>query len=205
MKNIAYLRVSTNKQDTENQKFSILNYCNGKNLHSIDFIEDACSGKLCWRQRSIGEILNSASVGSNIIVSEISRLGRSALQVLEILEFAAQNKICVHIAKNGLVMDSSISSTITATMLGLAAQIEREFISTRTRDALARLKDKGIKLGRPKGQASSLKLDENKEQIIDFLKKGVSKRSIAKIVECSPSTLYSWIKRRKISGLAKKL
>jgi DNA invertase Pin-like site-specific DNA recombinase len=97
-------------------------------------------------------------------------------------------------------MDGSMPATITATILGLAAQIEREFISVRTKEALAQRKAKGFALGRPKGPAKSHKLDPRKEEIVDYLKKGVSKRAVAKIVECSPSTLYGWIKRHKISG-----
>ena len=97
--------------------------------------------------------------------------------------------------KNGMVMDGSMQATITATILGLAAQIEREFLSLRTKEALARRKAQGLPLGRPRGQAKSVKLDEHREGILKYLKIGVSKRSIAKIVECSPSTLYSWLKR----------
>jgi len=94
-----------------------------------------------------------------------------------------------------LVTDLSMQATITATILGLAAQIEREFLSLRTKEALARRKAQGLPLGRPRGQAKSVKLDEHREDILKYLKIGVSKRSIAKIVECSPSTLYSWLKR----------
>lgn len=132
-------------------------------------------------------------------MSEISRLGRSTLQVLEILELAAKKEISMHIAKNHIVIDdSSIQSTITATILGLAAQIEREFISTRTKEALAKRKADGFKLGRPKGQSQLLKLDSFYDEITGYLKKGINKRAISKLIECSPSTLYVWLKRRKL-------
>jgi len=200
MANFAYLRVSTNKQDTENQKLSVLDYCNRHHLVPVKYIEDTSSGKLHWQNRPIGNILEKANSDDHIIVAEVSRLGRSTLQVLEILEHAATKKVSVHIAKSNMVMDGSMQSTITATILGLAAQIEREFISTRTKEALSQRKAKGIKLGRPKGQASTLKLDTEKDHIISYLKKGVSKRSIARIIECSPATLYAWLKRRNING-----
>ena len=171
MTNFAYLRVSTDQQDVKNQKFCILDYCNKNNLSSMKFIEDTVSGKVAWQNRTIGQIMGKASKGDLIVVSEISRLGRSALQVLEILEAAAKKEITVHIAKNYLVMDGSMQSTITATVLGLAAQIEREFISSRTKDALAKRKAEGFKLGRPKGQSQLLKLDSFAEEIKGYLKK----------------------------------
>jgi DNA invertase Pin-like site-specific DNA recombinase len=199
MTNFAYLRVSTDQQDAKNQKFGILDYCNKKNLLPIKFIEDTASGKISWQERAIGQIIQKANKGDLIVVSEISRLGRSTLQVLEILELAAKKEISMHIAKNHIVIDdSSIQSTITATILGLAAQIEREFISTRTKEALAKRKADGFKLGRPKGQSQLLKLDSFYDEITGYLKKGINKRAISKLIECSPSTLYVWLKRRKL-------
>jgi DNA invertase Pin-like site-specific DNA recombinase len=89
-----------------------------------------------------------------------------------------------------------MQATITATILGLAAQIEREFISTRTKEALSKRKQEGIKLGRPKGEANILKLDAFRDEIMEYLKKGINKRAISKLVDCSPSTLYQWLSRR---------
>lgn len=199
MTNFAYLRVSTDQQDAKNQKFGILDYCNKNNLSSVKFIEDTASGKIAWQKRAIGQIIQKANKGDLIVVSEISRLGRSTLQVLEILESAAKKEISMHIAKNHIVIDdSSIQSTITATILGLAAQIEREFISTRTKEALAKRKADGLKLGRPRGQSELLKLDSFYDEITGYLKKGINKRAISKLIECSPSTLYVWLKRRKL-------
>jgi DNA invertase Pin-like site-specific DNA recombinase len=198
MTNFAYLRVSTNQQDNQNQKLSVLDYCNSHNIASVKIIEDTVSGKIPWKNRKIGEILQSSKKGDSIIVAEVSRLGRSTLQVLEILEFAAKHEISVHIAKNRFIMDGSMQATITATILGLAAQIEREFMSLRTREALIKCKQEGKILGRPKGEAATLKLDKNHNEIISYLEKKISKRSIAKLIECSPTSLYHWLKRRKI-------
>ena len=198
MTNFAYLRVSTDQQDANNQKFGILDYCNKNNLSKVKFIEDTASGKIAWQDRMIGQIMEKATNGDLIIVSEISRLGRSTLQVLEILETAVKKEISVHIAKNHIVIDGSMQSTITATILGLAAQIEREFISSRTKEALAKRKADGFKLGRPLGQSQLLKLDAFHDEIMNYLKKGINKRAISKLIECSPSTLYLWLKRRKL-------
>ncbi len=200
MTNFAYLRVSSDNQDTKNQKFGLLEYCNNHNINPIKFVEDTSSGKISWRERAIGNILETSRSGDIIVVSEISRLGRSTLQVLEILEYAAKKEISVHIAKNHMIIDGSIQSTITATILGLAAQIEKEFISSRTKEALAKRKSDGMKLGRPKGQANILKLDNYRDEILGYLKKRINKRAISKLIECSPSTLYEWLKRRKLSG-----
>lgn len=196
MTNFAYLRVSTDHQDVKNQRLGVLDYCNSCQINALKFVEDIISGKSPWRERAIGKILEQAEPGDVIIASEISRLGRSTLQVLEIMEIAAQKGVSVHIAKNKMILDGSMQSTITATILGLAAQIEREFISARTKEALAKRKIDGGKLGRPKGQAELLKLDAFHDEIIGYLKKGINKRSIAKLIECSPSTLYQWLKRR---------
>jgi DNA invertase Pin-like site-specific DNA recombinase len=196
--NFAYLRVSTDHQDVNNQKLSVLDYCNAKNINPLKIIEDTLSGTVPWRERAIGKILENGTKGDIIVASEVSRLGRSILQVLEILEVAAKKGISVHIAKNRMVMDGSMQSTITATVLGLAAQIEREFISSRTKEALQKRKMDGMTLGRPKGQANILKLDAFRDEITGYLKKGINKRAISKLIECSPSTLYQWLKRRHI-------
>lgn len=198
MTNFAYLRVSTDQQDLQNQKFGILDYCNKNQIGDIKFIEDKTSGKISWQDRTIGKIVNTAKAGDVILASEVSRLGRSALQVLEILELAAKKEIAVHITKNSMIIDGSMQSTITATILGLAAQIEREFISTRTKEALAKRKADGVKLGRPKGKAQTLKLDAFEDEIRNYLKKGINKLAISKLIECSPSTFYLWLKRKKL-------
>ncbi|MDX1727579.1 MAG: recombinase family protein [Pseudoalteromonas tetraodonis] len=202
MANYAYLRVSTDQQDVDNQRHGILEYCNKHQITDLQFIEDRVSGKKKWKERKIGELIHNAMCpGDTLVVSEISRLARSTLQVLEILEVAAEQKLSVHIAKQNLVFTEkgNMTSTIMATVLGMVAQIEREFISMRTKEALAAKKAAGMELGRPKGKAAKVKLDDKRSEILSLLDKGVSKRSIAKIVDCAPSTLYDWFKRHKIA------
>ncbi len=202
MANYAYLRVSTDQQDVDNQRHGILEYCNKNKISELDFIEDTVSGKKKWKERKIGELINNTmKPGDTLVVSEISRLARSTLQVLEILEVSSDKKLSVHIAKQNLVFTEKgdITSTIMATVLGMVAQIEREFISMRTKEALAARKAAGMALGRPKGKAARVKLDDKRSDILSLLDKGVSKRSIAKIVDCAPSTLYDWFKRHKIA------
>lgn len=198
MANIAYLRVSTDRQDVANQKHGILEYANDHGISNLIFIEDSVSGRINWRDRKLGEILKNANSQDTIIFSEISRMARSTLQVLEVLEYCTEHQINVHITKQNMIFDDSMQAKITATVLGMAAEIEREFISLRTREALAIRKKIGMILGRPKGPATHTKLDKHHDQIQDLINKGVSKRSIAKIIECAPSTLYDYINRKKI-------
>jgi DNA invertase Pin-like site-specific DNA recombinase len=138
-----------------------------------------------------------ACAGDVVLFAEISRMARSTLQVLEMLEIGMQRALHIHIAKQHMILDSSLNSRIAATVLGLAAEIERELIASRTREALARRTAEGKPLGRPQGATSArLKLDVYAGEIRGYLAKGLSKRSIAKLVECAESTLYDWLVRR---------
>lgn len=194
MPTYAYIRVSTDAQDLNNQRHGVIEYAKRNRLEPLSFFEDTASGKKSWRDRDLGKLLEQAQAGDVLLVAEISRLARSTLQVLEILQEAAKREITVHVAKSNMVMDGSLNSRITAVVLGLAAEIEREFISARTTEALARRKAEGKPLGRPKGAVSSeRKLDKRKDEIVDLLRKGVHKTSIARIVECTPDTLYRWM------------
>ena len=200
MTTYAYLRVSTNAQDVQNQKHGVLEYANQHGLSSMQFIEDSASGKKRWQERALGLLLANAGEGDTIVVSEVSRLARSTLQVLEILQHCTKQQINLHIAKNSMIFDNSMQSRITATVLGMAAEIEREFISSRTKEALAARKAAGVKLGRPQGKAQKLKLDEKRDEIQKYLDLGVSKASIAKIIGCPATTLYDYCKVRKLKG-----
>lgn len=199
MTNFAYLRVSTDAQDVDNQKLGVMEYANTRGLVPIKIIEDTASGKKAWRERAIGELLQTAKKGDAIIVAEVSRLARSTLQVLEIMEAAAHKQISIHITKNGMTLDGSLASTITATILGLAAEIEREFISMRTREGLAKRKAKGLPLGRPKGSRNqNVRLDEHRADIKKWLALGLAKTSIAKLCGVSTPTLYAYLEREKL-------
>lgn len=199
MANYAYLRVSTDQQDVNNQRHGILEYANKQGLANLQFVEDTSSGKTNWKERKSGGLLQQTMLpGDTIIFAEVSRMARSTLQVLEILEYATKNNLQVHIAKQNMRFDDSLNAKITATVLGLAAEIEREFISARTKEALAKRKADGVILGRPKGKAETVKLDAHEKDIRRYLKLGISKRAIAKLVGCSPSTLYDWLDRHKI-------
>lgn len=196
----AYLRVSTDQQDVDNQRHGIYEYANAHRLGPLCFVQDTVSGQIRWRDRTVGQLLtDTAQSGDIVVFAEISRMARSTLQVLEMLEHCAHVGISVHVAKQKMILDKSMQSRITATVLGLAAEIEREFISLRTTEALAKRKAEGKPLGRPKGRrAERVKLDAHEDEIRRYLAKGISRRAIAKLVDCAPSTLYAWLDRRNL-------
>jgi DNA invertase Pin-like site-specific DNA recombinase len=137
----AYLRVSSDRQDLHNQRHGILEYANIHALSPIQFIEDTVSGREKWLERGVGQLLNQTAQESDVVIfSEVSRMARSTLQVLEMLECCVRRGINVHIAKQGMVLDDSMQSRITATVLGLAAEIERELIVLRTTEAVFQTK-----------------------------------------------------------------
>lgn len=195
-----YLRVSTGAQDTQNQLHGIRQYCRERGIEPDTVVEDTASGSVAWSSRKIGELLSVADKGDVLLAAEVSRLARSALQVLEILKFASERQVSVVIVKNGLTFDNSMQSKITATILGLAAEIERDFISMRTREALAKRKASGKQLGRPQGAvAKSYKLDEKRTEIERYQKLGINRTAIAKLVGVSRPTLRSWLGRQQFS------
>jgi hypothetical protein len=133
MTTYAYLRISTDEQDVDNQRYGLFLYANTHGLGPLQFVEDTASGRLAWRDRAVGRLLTeTVRAGDAVLFAEISRMARSTLQVLEMLEHCMRQGVSVHIAKQQLVLDGSIQSRITATVLGLAAEIEREMISLRT-------------------------------------------------------------------------
>lgn len=198
----AYLRVSTDAQDTANQRHGVVRYCTDRGLLAPVFVEDTASGKTDWRTRPLGQLVTRAARGDVIVVAEVSRLARSTLQVLEIGRECLERGVHLHVAKNGIVFDDSMQSKIVATVLGLVAEIERDFISSRTKEALAKRKADGMKLGRPTGPAKKLRLDVHAEKIDSYLAKSIDKRAIAKLLDVAPNTLYAWLKVRRPAAAA---
>ena len=196
-----YLRVSTSAQDTQNQLHGIHQYCQERGIQADAVIEDTASGSVAWNSRKIGELLSAADKGDVLLVAEVSRMARSTLQVLEILKFASERQVSIIIVKNGLQFDNSMQSKITATILGLAAEIERDFISMRTKEALAKRKASGKQLGRPQGAlAKSYKLDEKRAEIERYRKLGINQTAIAKLVGVARPTLRLWLGRNQIAA-----
>lgn len=199
MTNYAYLRVSSDSQDVANQKHGIYEYANRFGIANISFVEDVVTGKKKWTERKLGSLIQGLEKGDKIIFAEISRIARSTLQVLEVLEVCMSREVDVYIAKQNMQLDGSIQSKIIATNLGLAAEIEREFISIRTKEALRARKAKGVILGRPKGPAASLKLDPKRKEIEQYLAMGLSVRKVAKLIDEPASTVRDYLVRHRFN------
>ena len=197
---IGYLRVSTADQDIEKNKADILKLANDKRLGNVDWVEEKASGTKDWHKRKFGKVFETLNAGDTIIVSELSRLGRSTLQILEIMKLAKQRRIAVHAVKGGWSLNSTMESKIVLNMLAMFAEIERDLISERTKEGLKAVRAKGVKLGRPRGVGRS-KLDANREEIIALLNNGATKTYIAKRYSTSQPNLYNWIKKNQITLL----
>jgi DNA invertase Pin-like site-specific DNA recombinase len=193
-KNVAYLRVSTSDQDLEKNKAEILFLANDKSLGKVDFVEEKISGKIHWRKRKIGEIIEELQKGDTILLNEFSRLGRSMLECMEIISIATEKGINIYTVKGNWQLDHTIQSKVMAMVFSMVSEIERDLISKRTKEALKTKKANGVKLGRPKGPGKS-KLDTHKFEIEALLKNGSTKKFIAKRYNSTPANLHNWIKK----------
>lgn len=200
-KTIAYLRVSTIDQDFSKNKADILLLANEKNLGKVYFVEDRISGMVPWKNRKIAEVMEDLHSGDNLVVSELSRLGRSMLECMEILSIATQRGINVYAIKGGWQLDQSIQSKIIAMAFSMAAEIERELISTRTKEALRAKKAAGIKLGRPRGPGKS-KLDKYYPEIEALLNNGATIRFIARRYQSSEKNFRFWMKKHNLKRVS---
>lgn len=192
---IACLRASTPEQDVEKNKADILFLANHKALRQVHFVEETISGRVAWRRRKIAQLLDELQRGDALIVSELSRLGRNMLECMEILSIVADKGIALYAVKGAWQLDGSVQSKIIAMAFAMAAEIERDLISQRTREALRAKKAAGAKLGRPPGPGKS-KLDPYQPEIEALLANGATQRFIAKRYGTSEVNLSNWIKKR---------
>ncbi len=197
-KTIGYLRVSTFNQELEKNKADILSLANNFDLGKVNFVEEVVSGKVSWRKRKIAEILDDLKAGDSIIVSELSRLGRSMLECMEILSVSLQKGVHVYAVKGNWKLDNSIQSKIIAMAFSMAAEIERDLISSRTTEALRHRKAMGMKLGRPTGPGKS-KLDQYRVEIEALLANGSSQRFIARRYDTTEANFSNWLKKNGLN------
>ena len=191
----AYLRVSTDKQDGINQKRGVDALAVARGLTIDEYIDDeGKSGMLEPEKRELGKLLKKLKAGDILLAGEISRLGRSLFMIFRILEYCLNNGITIMTAKDGYTLGNDIQSKVMAFAFGLSAEIERDMISRRTKEALAVKKDKGIILGRHRGQFTKKhKLDDKIDELESMLEKGISQRQIAKALNVDRNTLYRYM------------
>lgn len=197
VKTIAYLRVSTDEQDLKKNKADILHLANEKNLGRVQWVEETVSGQVSWKKRKIAQVLESLQGDDNLLVSELSRLGRSMLECMEILSIATEKKIHLYAIKGNWQLDGSIQSKIIAMAFSMAAEIERDLLSQRTKEALAARKRAGVKLGRPRGIGKS-KLDQYRPEIEALLANGSTQKYIASRYHTTEANLSRWVAKHKL-------
>lgn len=200
MKTVAYLRISTGSQDLATQKLAVLDYAR-QNRFAIDrFVEAQASTRKGRDQRRIEELLGELVAGDRLVVSELSRLGRSLGQVIQIVDELVKRKVRFIAIKESIRFEGKqdMPTKVMVALFGLFAEVERDLISERTKEGLAAARAQGRLLGRPKGSLGSSKLDGKEGEIRMLLEKEVSKASIAKIVGVSSTNLRHFIRTRKL-------
>ena len=193
---IGYIRVSSNKQTVEHQRFEIENFAKKEQIKINKWVEETISSRLPLTKRKIAEVMNEAQDKDIIISCEISRFGRSISEVLHILEVFLNKGCQVWTIKENYKLGNNMQSKIVACIFGLAAEIERNLISERTKSSLANIRASGKKLGRPmKSENKKLKLSKNQEKIKLLLNEGFSKSQIARMMGVQRTTLRRFIKK----------
>lgn len=177
----AYLRVSTEKQNPDNQKEEILRYAKSRRISVDLWVTETVSGKKNEKERKLGSLLRRLKPGDTLIVTEISRLSRTLTDIMEIMGKCLKKKIRLYTTKEGYSFDDSINSKVLCFAFGLVAEIERNLISMRTKEALAVRKANGVQLGRRKGSCTKLRiLQDNHTEVLSMLKNGYTIASVCK-------------------------
>ena len=189
-----YIRVSSDKQTVENQRYEISRFADAQGLKIDGWIEEIISGTKNYDKRKLGILLKRINKDDLIICAELSRLGRNLFMIMEILHICMNKECRVWTIKDNYRLGDDIQSKVLAFAFGLSAEIERNLISQRKREALARKKSEGVILGRPKGRKSSrVKLTGKEETIKTLLEQGLSKSRIAEIFKVNRMTVTKFI------------
>ena len=196
----AYVRVSTSQQNLENQRYELLNYADQHGWRIDVWTTETISGAKSYTERELGTLVNRMQAGDTLLVAELSRLGRSLMEVMSILHYLMERQIKVISVTEGLELGDSINAKVLAFAFSLAAEIERNLIASRTREALARKKQEGQRLGRPKGSLSKkTKLTGRDDEIRMLLEKKVAISAVARIMGVHRRTMANYIKSRRLA------
>lgn len=198
--NYGYIRVSTDKQTVENQRFEIESFCKKNGLAIDSWIEETVSGTVDASRRELGKILKDIKKGDLIICSELSRLGRSLFMIMSILNQLMEKEAKVWTIKDNYRLGDDIQSKVLAFAFGLSAEIERNLISQRTKEALERKKTEGIKLGRPRGRNGKSKLEGAEFAVTIMLLAGTSINQMSKLYGTHRKTVKLFIKKKALDS-----
>lgn len=197
--NFAYIRVSSDKQTVENQRFEIVQFAERKNIIIHEWFEETISGIKQLEKRKLYTLLKQMRKDDTLVVSELSRLGRNLMQIMSILHHCMNYEIKVYAIKENYELGNNISSKVLAFAFGLSAEIERNLISQRTKEALNRKRAEGVILGRPKGRKSKKrKLTGKEKQIQELLEKKISVSAIARILGVHRLTVSTYVQEKNI-------
>lgn len=191
----AYIRVSTETQSYDGQQYEIQNYCRQNSLTVDRWVEENVSGTKSIEKRTLGRLLKRMKKGDLLLCTELSRLGRNMMMVMSILNSCTAKGVHVHSIKDNFDLSNDLNAKIIAFAFSLAAEIERNLISQRTKEALAAKKSAGVKLGRPQGPSLKHKMfNDRREEVEKMIEKGISKKAVAKHLGVHINTLYRYFR-----------
>jgi DNA invertase Pin-like site-specific DNA recombinase len=196
----SYLRVSTEGQDTGKNKSDVRAFANKKGFPKVQFIEEKLSGKISWKKRKVKDLIDRLQPHDKLILPELSRLGRSSLEVMEILAVLKGKDVAVYDIKNRWELNGSLQSEVMAFCFSIAARIERDLMLQRCHEGRVAAKARGVKFGRPSGPGKS-KLDKFEEEIVALLKTGSRQNYIARKYGTTPANLCLWLKKKGLNGI----
>ena len=197
MTNRAYIRISTTQQTPESQRHTILEYCKANKINKVKTTIETVSGAKDWNKRELAQIVEVIKEGDILIVSELSRLGRSMLDLLEVLQKIKAKGGIVHTIKENLILsdDGNIGGKMLVAIYGIIAELERDLISQRVRAGQANARARGVRFGQKKGTRRNLKLDPRWEEIIKLRTAKVSCQAMGRVFGVHGMTVRKWLKR----------
>jgi DNA invertase Pin-like site-specific DNA recombinase len=196
----SYLRVSTEAQSTQKNKMRIRAFANEKGFPPVEFWEEKITGRKPWRERKIKDLIDKMNKGDKLVLPEISRLGRSSLEIMEMLSVLKNKGADVYDLKNDWELNGSLQSEVMAFCFSIAARIERDLLIQRCSEGRKAAMARGVRFGRPPGTSKS-KLDKHREEIVALLKTGSTQAYLSKKYNTTAANLSLWLKKHDLRGM----